>query len=105
MKDHRYLIGLDFRNKILSLLHTFTFQPITAEHLCYYIYPENEISLDYLASGKSASTFPSVHGNAQPSTSCFRFRRLSLDKSTFYLEGIISPGRRLPRHYFIRTST
>ena len=97
MKDHRSLIGSDFRNRILSLLHRYTFQPITTEHLCYYIYPENEFSVDYLASGKSASTFPSVHCNAQPSTSCYRFRRLSFHKSTFCLEGIISPGRRLPR--------
>ena len=97
MKDHRYLIGLDFRNEIRSLLHRYTFQPITAEHLSYYIYPETEISPDYLASGKMTSTFPSVHYNAQALTSYYRFRRLSYEKSTFYLERIISRGRRLPR--------
>ena len=76
MKDHRYRIGLEFRNKILSLLHRHTFQPITAEHLCQYTYTENEISLEYIASGKSASMFPSVDCNAEPSTSCYRFRRV-----------------------------
>ena len=33
------------------------------------------------------------------------FERLSFGISTFHLERVISPGRRLPRHYLIETST
>ena len=38
MKNHRYLVGSDFRNKILSLQPSYTSQPITAGHLSVTIF-------------------------------------------------------------------
>ena len=105
IKDHRYPIRLDFQNKIVCILRN-AFEPMTAEHSSVtIIYPENEINLYSFTSRKSDSTFLSVNCKAQPSTSCYRFRRFSFDKSFFRLERSIGPGRRLPRHYFIYTST
>ena len=45
MKDLRYLIGLIFRNQILSLLQRYTFQPIKAEHLSVTIFIQKTISV------------------------------------------------------------